>query len=115
MRGFGDILRLVAGQYGEISQDLHDLLKRLASTKAQHISLLEGRPVSDSEQGLILHHLRRRLSELPVEIFFEEVLKPKMKRSKEVLAKMKRSEEVWGPEKRKKEALKKNEQHFYHI
>ena len=59
---YGDILCLVAGQYGDISQDFHDLLKKLASTKAQHISLLEGRPVSDSEQGLILHHLRRRLS-----------------------------------------------------
>ena len=42
--------------------EIHDLLKKLASTKAQHTSLLEGRPVSDSEQGLILHHLRRRLS-----------------------------------------------------
>ena len=62
LQGFGDILCLVAGQYGDISQDLHDLLKKLASTKAQHLSLLEGRPVSDSEQGLILHHLRRRLS-----------------------------------------------------
>ena len=40
LRGFGDIFCLVAGQYGDISQDLHDLLKRLASTKAQHISLL---------------------------------------------------------------------------
>ena len=28
----------------------------------ENLSLLEGRPVSDSEQGLILHHLRRRLS-----------------------------------------------------
>ena len=62
LQGFGDILCLVAGQYGDISQDFHDLLKKLASTKAQHISLLEGRPVSDSESGLILHHLRRRLS-----------------------------------------------------
>ena len=52
----------MAGQYGDISQDFHDLLKKLASTKAQHISLLEGRPVSDSEQGLILHHLSRRIS-----------------------------------------------------
>ena len=62
LQGFGNILCLVAGQYGDISQDFHDLLKKLASTKAQHLSLLEGRPVSDSEQGLILHHLRRRLS-----------------------------------------------------
>ena len=62
LRGYGDILRLVAGQYGEISQDFHDLIKKLASTKANHISLLEGRPVSDSERGLILHHTRKRLS-----------------------------------------------------
>ena len=44
--------------------------------------------------------------ELPVEIFFEEDLKPKMKRSEEVLAKIKRSEEVWGPKKSIKEALR---------
>ena len=52
----------MTGQYGEISQDFHELLKKLAMTKTSHISLLEGRPVSASEQGLILHHLRRRLS-----------------------------------------------------
>ena len=62
LQGFGDIQCLVAGQYGEISQDFHKLLQKLALSKASHISLLEGRPVSDSEQGLILHHLRRRLS-----------------------------------------------------
>ena len=62
LQGFGDIQCLVARQYGEISQDFHKLLQKLALSKASHISLLEGRPVSDSEQGLILHHLRRRLS-----------------------------------------------------
>ena len=62
LQGFGDIQCLVAGQYGEISQDFHKLLQKLALSKASHISLLEGRPVSDSEQGLILHHLRRRVS-----------------------------------------------------
>ena len=60
--GFGEIMCLVAGQYGEISQDFHDLIKKLAVTKAKHISLLEGRPVSPSEEGLLLHHLRRRIS-----------------------------------------------------
>ena len=62
LQGFGEILCLVAGQYGEISQDFHDLLKQLASAKAKHISLLEGHTLSISEQGLLLHHLRRRLS-----------------------------------------------------
>ena len=62
LQGFGEIICLVVGQYGEISQDFHDLLNQLASAKAKHISLLEGRPLSVSEQGLLLHHLRRRLS-----------------------------------------------------
>ena len=62
LQGFGEIIRLVVGQYGEISQDFHDLLNQLASAKAKHISLLEGRPFSVSEQGHLLHDLRRRLS-----------------------------------------------------
>ena len=44
LQGFGEILCLVVGQYGEISQDFHDPLNQLASAKAKHISLLEGRP-----------------------------------------------------------------------
>ena len=59
---FGDLQCLVAGQFGEVSQHVHDLLGTLATYKAGHISRRDGRPVSDSERGLILHHLRRRLS-----------------------------------------------------
>ena len=62
LKGFGDLLCLVAGQYGEVSQDFHELLKRLVSSKAAHIAQVEGRPISDSERGLILNQLRRRLS-----------------------------------------------------
>ena len=62
LQSFGDLLCLVAGQYGDVSQDLHELLKSLATSKAAHISQMEGRPVSDSERGLLLHQIRRRLS-----------------------------------------------------
>ena len=62
LQDFGEIACLVAGQYGEVSQHFHDLLKRLVVSKAAHISQVEGRGVSESERGLILHQLRRRLS-----------------------------------------------------
>jgi hypothetical protein len=62
LEGFGDIIRLVAGQFGDVSQDFHHLLKSLAVSKATHIAHTEGRPVSESERGLLLHQLRRRLS-----------------------------------------------------
>ena len=57
LREFGDIVSLVAGQYGEISQDFHHLLSRLATSKARLISQNEGRPISDNERGLILRRL----------------------------------------------------------
>ena len=62
LESFGQLICLVAGQYGEVSQDFHSLLKNLAASKAAHISHMEGRPVSDSERGLLLHQLHRRLS-----------------------------------------------------
>ena len=62
LQDFGEISCLVAGQYGEVSQNFHELLKKLSVSKAAHISQIEGRGVSESEKGLILHQLRRRLS-----------------------------------------------------
>ena len=62
LQGFGEIQCIVAGQYGEVSQHTHDLLRKLASCKATHISQLEGRAVSDQEKSIILQQLRRRLS-----------------------------------------------------
>ena len=62
LTGFGTLLCLVAGQYGDVSQDYHDLLKRLVDSKAAHVAQIEGRPISNNERGLILYQLRRRLS-----------------------------------------------------
>ena len=62
LKEFGDLLCLVAGQYGEVSQHMHDLLAKLCKTKADHIAQVEGRHLSNSEQGLLLHQMRRRLS-----------------------------------------------------
>ena len=62
LKGFGDLLCLVAGQYGEVSQHFHDLLAKLSKAKASHIGQMEGRHLSESERGLLLHQMRRRLS-----------------------------------------------------
>ena len=62
LNSFGDLLCLVAGQYGEVSQDFHNLLSKLATAKADQITRMEGRHISASERGLILHQMRRRLS-----------------------------------------------------
>ena len=62
LESFGDLQCIVAGQYAEVSQHTHDLLKKLASSKAAHISHFEGRHVSDQEEGILLNQLRRRLS-----------------------------------------------------
>ena len=62
LKSFGELQCLVAGQYGEVSQHYHDLLAKLAKTKAAQFSLTHGRVFTNSEQGLLLHQLRRRLS-----------------------------------------------------
>ena len=45
LQDFGEISCLVAGQYGEASLHFHDLLKKLAVSKASLISQTEGRRV----------------------------------------------------------------------
>ena len=62
LKGFGDLICLVAGQYGEVSQHFHDLLAKLSKAKASHIGQMEGRQLSESERDLLLQKMRRRLS-----------------------------------------------------
>ena len=62
LKGFGGLQCLVAGQYGDVSQHYHDLLAKLATSKAAHISETEGHPLSNLKCGLLLHQLCRRLS-----------------------------------------------------
>ena len=62
LKSFGELNCLVAGQYGEVSQHYHDLLAKLAKLKAARFSHTHGRVLSNSEQGVLLNQLRRRLS-----------------------------------------------------
>ena len=49
-------------KYGEVFQHAHDLLAKLCQSKANLIAQVEGRHLSNSERGLLLHQMRRRLS-----------------------------------------------------
>ena len=59
---YGNLRGLVMGQFGEGSQDLHDLLQQFATEKTEKIRRSSGRPLGEHERGLILQQLRRRLS-----------------------------------------------------
>jgi hypothetical protein len=58
LESFGPITSLVAGQFGDVSDDFHDLLNKLVTTKSAHMAQLEGRSVSESERGLLFPLLR---------------------------------------------------------
>ena len=87
LESFGDLLCLVAGQYGDVSQDFHALLDKLAKAQALQISNREGRVVSENELGLLLHQLRRRLS-LPTP---EQIIKFNIRKN------TRQTEGLWKP------------------
>ena len=62
LRNFGDLHCLVIGQFGEGSQDFHELLRTFAHEKADKVARSNGQPVSEHERGLLLQHLRHRVS-----------------------------------------------------
>ena len=59
---FGDLKGLVVGQYGEASQDLHDLIGQIASPEALFIAQSSGKPLTVKDRSCILSSVRRRLS-----------------------------------------------------
>ena len=66
LRGYRDLMGLVVGQYGEISQDLHDLVSHMADSKAKFLSYSRGKPMSENERSSVLSGIRRRLSVVAV-------------------------------------------------
>ena len=59
---FGEIIGLVVGAFGEGSEDLHDLLQKIAESKANAMGLRRGRESTDTEIGIIVGQIRRSLS-----------------------------------------------------
>ena len=58
LESFGPITSFVAGQFGDVYDDFHDLLNKLVTTKSAHMAQLEGRSVSESERGFLFSLLR---------------------------------------------------------
>ena len=61
LNSLGDLLGLVVGQMGEISQDFHNLLIRFAKERVKNVSRAGGVPVYEN-MSLILQQYRRRIS-----------------------------------------------------
>ena len=59
---YGDLLGLVVGKWNEGSDDLHNLIQCMAESRVRAVGLARGRPPSESELGVAIGQIRRRLS-----------------------------------------------------
>ena len=59
---FGDLYGLVVGAFGEGSQDLHELVQKLAESKVNAMGLRRGREGLEEEIGVVVGQIRRSLS-----------------------------------------------------
>ena len=59
---FGEVIGLVVGAFGECSEDLHELIQRMAENKATMMGLRRGSETSDVEVGKMVGQIRRTLS-----------------------------------------------------
>ena len=62
LESFGELSGLVVGQFGECSQDLHNLLRTLADIRVENLSRSQGFSFREEKSSLILQQYRRRLS-----------------------------------------------------
>ena len=62
LQQFGEIVGLVVGAFGEGSEDLHDLVQKLAESRVGAMGLRRGREGSEEELGIIVGQIRRSLS-----------------------------------------------------
>ena len=59
---YGDVVGLVVGAFGEASEDLHELIQRLAESRVKSMGLKLGREASDEEVGHAVGPISRTLS-----------------------------------------------------
>ena len=62
LQGFGDLLCLVAGAWGDCSKDLHNLVQICAESKVEHLCRSTGRPEMEGHLSVIVSQYRRLLS-----------------------------------------------------
>ena len=62
LQGFGELLCLVAGAWGDSSKDLHALIQTCAESKVDHLCRSTGRPELESQLSVVVSQYRRLLS-----------------------------------------------------
>ena len=62
LRGFGDLLCLVVGAWGDCSADLHALVQTCAESRVEHLCRSTGRPELEGQLSVIVSQYRRLLS-----------------------------------------------------
>ena len=62
LQGFGDLLCLVAGAWGDCSKDLHNLVQICAENKVEHLCRSIWRPELKGHLSVIVSQYRRSLS-----------------------------------------------------
>ena len=62
LQGFGDLLCLVAGAWGDSRKDLHQLIQICAESKVEHLCRSTGRPELEGQLSVIVSQYRRLLS-----------------------------------------------------
>ena len=62
LQSYGKLEGLVVGPWGEVSKDMHRLVKVLAESKLAAKARARGRDISDRELGLITTQIRKYLS-----------------------------------------------------
>ena len=62
MRSFGSLQTLVAGPWGDLSDDFHELLKLMAETRVANQARARGWEAGEGELGLAMGAVRRAMS-----------------------------------------------------
>ena len=62
LNGYGELLCLVAGAWGDCSTHLHELIVTCAESRVAHLCRSTGRPELESQLGVVTGQYRRLLS-----------------------------------------------------
>ena len=62
LRSFPNLQSYVIGAFGEVSEDVHNLIGLLADSRARYLTLSTGCAISAQERGQIIGQVRRKLS-----------------------------------------------------
>ena len=62
LQGYGDLMCLVAGAWGDCSTDLHNLVQTCAESRVEHLCRSTGRPELEGQLSVIIGQYRRLLS-----------------------------------------------------